>query len=59
MSSSLMSNKQSFVCAHLEGDNHTCMLRDAAHNSYLSTQEFLHMILTKVPKNATLAEEGD
>ena len=39
MSSNLMANKQSFVRTHLEGDNCTCMLMDAAHDSYLSAQE--------------------
>jgi len=39
MSSSLMANKQSFVWVHLNGDNHACMLRCPAHDSYLSAQE--------------------
>ena len=57
ISSHLMVRKKSFVRAHLEGDSHTCMLRGAAHNSYLRAQECMHMTLTKVPRNATLAEE--
>lgn len=32
MSSGLMADKQSFVWAHFEGYNHTCMLKGAVHD---------------------------
>ena len=43
ISQSLMSRKQSFVWAYLEGDSHL--------------RGYLHMTVTQAPRNATL-EEG-
>jgi len=39
MNNSLMAYEKSFVWAPLEGGNYTCMLRDPAHDSYLSAQK--------------------
>ena len=50
ISSSLMSWRQPFVWAHLEGDSY---LRGAANDPYLSVQECLHMTFIELTGNAT------